>query len=209
MKCFLNVGGGDKGIAVPAYFEGWRHDRLDIDPAVQPEVLCDARELQKLAPQTDDAVYCSHNLEHYHRHDALKVMRGFAHVLKLEGFAQIHVPNILGMMKVVVEQNLDVDDVLYECPAGPVHVFDLIYGFQKKIEESGVDFFAHKTCFSAKSLMAAMMQSGFAFGAAGTNELDLYGFFFRTQPTVELCRMLGIGQAPVKPWTPSTNPLVQ
>ena len=37
----------------------------------------DARELASMAPQSFDAVYCSHNLEHYYGHDGNRALRGF------------------------------------------------------------------------------------------------------------------------------------
>jgi len=39
MRAVLNVGGGTKAIAIPAHFDGWRHDLLDIDPTGNPDVL--------------------------------------------------------------------------------------------------------------------------------------------------------------------------
>jgi predicted SAM-dependent methyltransferase len=90
----LNVGGNSKAIALPPVYQGWENVLLDIDPKGQPDVLCDARELAGLAGGEYDAVYCSHNLEHYHRHDVPKVLAGFRHVLKAEGFAHIRVPDM-------------------------------------------------------------------------------------------------------------------
>jgi predicted SAM-dependent methyltransferase len=107
----LNVGGGSKDIPLPPHYGNWRHDLLDIDPKGKPDVVCDARELHKLATAQYDAVYCSHNLEHYYKHDGPKVLSGFMHVLKSDGFAEIRVPDMNSVMKKVVESNLDVDDV--------------------------------------------------------------------------------------------------
>jgi hypothetical protein len=85
-KNVLNVGGNSKAIAIPRHFEGWTHDLLDIDPRGRPDILCDARKLTTLAPNLHDAVYCSHNLEHYFAHEVPKVLRGFHHVLKPRWF---------------------------------------------------------------------------------------------------------------------------
>ena len=54
----LNVGGNNHEIALPAHFNGWQHLLLDIDPAGQPDIVCDARELQRLDGATMDAVHC-------------------------------------------------------------------------------------------------------------------------------------------------------
>ncbi|MDD1610281.1 MAG: methyltransferase domain-containing protein [Methylococcaceae bacterium] len=128
MKKVLNVGGNSKLIPLPPEYEGWDHVLLDIDPKVYPDVLCDARELMGLAGAQYDSVYCSHNLEHYYHHDVKKVLAGFSHVLKADGFVFIRVPDMNLVMRTVVEKNLDIEDTLYQCPSGPIIVRDVIYG---------------------------------------------------------------------------------
>ena len=113
-KKFLNVGGNRKDISVPSFFDGWDHILLDIDPAGNPDIVCDALELQTLEPGRFHAVYCSHNLEHYYHHELSQVLQGFRHVLKPTGFALISVPDMESVMRTVVEKGLDLDDVLYE-----------------------------------------------------------------------------------------------
>jgi predicted SAM-dependent methyltransferase len=159
---FLNVGGGNKGIPVPRHYLGWRHLMLDIDPSGQPDIVGDAREMTALEPAQFDAVYCSHNLEHYFEHDVPKVLAGFLHVLKPEGFAEIRVPDIQAVMLSVAERGLDIEDGLYDAPAGAIRVRDVLYGFADKIARSGEDYFAHKTGFSPKSLTRALEAAGFA-----------------------------------------------
>ena len=145
IKKVLNVGGNSKDIALPDIYNGWTQVWLDIDPAVNPDVLCDARELLSLTGNTYDAIYCSHNLEHYYRHDVKKVLAGFYHVLKKDGFVHIRVPDMAAVMRTFVENDMDINDVLYESPAGPITIQDVMYGWGKEIERSGNDFFAHKT----------------------------------------------------------------
>src|SRR6266567_113293 len=67
----LNVGGNNKKIQIPACFAGWEHVLLDIDPKGSPDIVCDARRMLTLPPSQFDAVYCSHNLEHYYKHDGI------------------------------------------------------------------------------------------------------------------------------------------
>src|SRR4051812_19058162 len=100
MRSFLNVGGGNKNIPLPAYYEGWEHVLLDIDPKGKPDVVCDARQLSQLPTSQYDAIYCSHNLEHYYHHDVAKVLAGFLHVMKDNAFAHIRVPDMGELMKV-------------------------------------------------------------------------------------------------------------
>ena len=162
-RAVLNIGGNSKSIAIPACFDGWRHDLLDIDPLGAPDVLCDARELWKLPVRSYDAVYCSHNLEHYYQHDVIKVLKGFKMVLKKDGFAYIRVPDMLSVMNAMREKELDIDDVLYQSPSGPIRISDIIYGFQRQIEQSGNDFYAHKTGFTERSLTRILTDNGFPF----------------------------------------------
>lgn len=161
IKKILNVGGNSKAIAIPNCFEGWQHDLLDIDPRGNPDVLCDARELWKLPFRQYDAIYCSHNLEHYHRHEVENVLKGFRVVLKKNGFIFVKVPDLHAVMRRVIEEDLDIDDVLYIAPSGPILVRDVIYGYHLEIEQSGNDFFAHKTGFTQKSLVQVLADNGF------------------------------------------------
>ncbi len=159
----LNVGGNNKNIPIPQYFAEFEHLLLDIDPRGKPDIVCDARELGSLPATQFDAIYCSHNLEHFFAHDVPKVLGGFLHVLKRQGFAEIRVPDLDMVMKTYVEKKMDVEDVLYQSGAGPIMVRDVLYGFGKEIERSGVDFYAHKTGFSQKTLTKALFAAGFKF----------------------------------------------
>lgn len=157
----LNVGGNSKAIAIPAWYKDHAHLLMDIDPAGKPDILGDARELGAGKAGQYDAIYCSHNLEHYSAHDVTRVLAGFAHVLRPDGFAEIRVPDMDLVLKTYVEKNMDIEDVLYQSPAGPIMVRDVIYGYGRKIAESGADFYAHKTGFTFKSLGRALLEAGF------------------------------------------------
>lgn len=183
MKKVLNVGGNTKEIPLPAYYHGWDHVLLDIDPKGNPDVVCDARELTTLAPQSYESVYCSHNLEHYYHHDAKKVLAGFVHVLKKVGFVTVRVPDMDELMRTVVNKKLDIDDFLYSSPAGPITVRDVIYGYGVEIEQSGKDFFAHKTGFTQKSLHKILKAAGFTWIFIGAGNLEITAFAFLEKPT--------------------------
>lgn len=188
----LNVGGNSRAIALPPMFNGYRHLLLDIDPKGQPDLLCDARELASSPAAQYDAIYCSHNLEHYHRHEVPKVLSGFLHVLKPDGFAYIRVPDIAAVMKRVVEQGLEPDDVLYQAAAGPIQVLDVLYGWGMQIERSGVDFFAHKTGFSRQLLVKTLTAVGFGRVYSTSGDLEVRAFAFRNPPSAELAQRLGL-----------------
>lgn len=182
----LNVGGNSRLIGLPPEYQDFEHVLLDIDPRVKPDLVCDARHLSDLPPAQFDAIYCSHNLEHYYRHDVPIVLDGFLHVLKDGGFAQIIVPDIGAVMRVTVEKSLDIDDVLYTSPAGPIMVLDVLYGYTEEIARSGEDFFAHKTGFTAKSLVKALHYSGFSnvFVTDGSLEVNALAIKGELEPSM-------------------------
>lgn len=181
----LNVGGGSKTIEIPSHFHGWEHVLLDIDRTRNPDIVCDARELTALLPAQFDAVYCSHNLEHYYKHEVMSVLQGFLHVLKSDGFAEIRVPDLESVMKRVVERDMDLEDILYVSPSGPITVRDVIYGWSLEIERSGVDFYAHKTGFTATSLKSAIERAGFplVYPFVAEEAFDLRALAFKAEPT--------------------------
>lgn len=193
----LNVGGNSKDIPIPACFNGWDHALLDIDRKGNPDILCDARELSTLPAGQFDAVYCSHNLEHYYPHHASKVLRGFMHVLKDDGFAMIKVPDIRVVMKHVVDNAMDMHDVLYVSAGGPITVHDVIYGWGRQIEASGQDFFAHKAGFSAASLRDAIRKGGFGtvFIFESPDAFEVSAIAFKTAPTTAQRTLLDLGAA--------------
>jgi len=178
MKKVLNVGGNSKAIALPPQYAEFEHILLDIDPKGLPDIVCDARDLYRLDTGQFDSVYCSHNLEHFYRHDVKRVLAGFLHVLKEGGFAHIRVPDMQEVMRTVIGRGLDIDDVLYHAPVGPIMVSDVLYGYSVEIEQSGQDFFAHKTGFTQKSLLKALQQAGFLkiYIRTGNFEIDALAF---------------------------------
>lgn len=182
MKKVLNVGGNNKAIPLPPQYAGFEHVLLDIDPKGSPDIVCDARNLASLEAGQFDAVYCSHNLEHYYRHDVPRVLAGFLHVLKDKGFAQIQVPNIDGVMRVTIERGLDIDDVLYHSASGPIMVLDILYGYSVEIERSGQEYYAHKTGFTQKSLLKALQKAGFEKIYSGVGDLEINALAFKGMP---------------------------
>ena len=192
MKKVLNVGGGSKSIALPPQYAAFEHLLLDIDPKGQPDIVCDARQLSGLPAAQFDAVYCSHNLEHYYRHDVPRVLAGILHVMKDGGFVQIRVPDLTELMRVTVSQGLDVDDVLYTSPAGPVMILDVLYGHSPTIERSGEEFFAHKTGFTQKSLSSAVARAGFSSMFCMTGNLEINLIAFKGKPDPEVRALFGL-----------------
>ena len=195
LRLVLNVGGNHRDIELPAAFDGWQQHLLDIDPSGKPDILADARELKELEPGTYDAIYCSHNLEHYYHHEVPVVLEGFQHVLKPDGFADIRVPDIPGVMAEAIKRGLDIEDELYESPVGSITVRDVLYGHGGIIARSGEDFFAHKTGFSRESLLRLLKKSGFAHVFGGTANLEIRALAFRKQPDAWQRGLYGLPQS--------------
>ena len=190
----LNVGGGSKQIPIPAHYEGWDHVLLDVNPAPKPDVVCDARELAKLPAGLYDAVYCSHNLEHYWRHDLPRVLAGFAHVLHAHGFAEVRVPDMRAVFAEMLKRGMDIDDTLYQSDAGPITVNDVIYGFGRQIAQSGNDFYAHKNGFTQESLTRALGVAGFGMVFTALGAYEIRAIAFKQAPTQQQKALLGLPQ---------------
>ncbi len=192
MKTFLDVGSGDPSLPVPSYFDDWNRDRLDIDPTHKPQILLDARQLSTLPAATYDAVYCAHNLEHYHRHDGRKVIAGIHYILKPDGFLELRVPDLAAVMRAACAgAGLDVDDVLYRAGDADILVRDVIYGWHVPIEQTGSDHYAHKTGFTFDSLLRFVSPLGFPHYARGPGQpFEVRAWFFRQPPLPEIQQML-------------------
>jgi len=190
---FLNVGGGDEAIPVPPHFDGWTHHLLDIFERPGVDVVCDARRLQTFPPAQYDAIYCSHNLEHYYRHDVAGVLRGFSHVLKPEGFAEIRVPDVPALMQRVTQAGGNLDTVAYDSPSGPVTAHDMLWGYGPELQQSGRDFYAHKCGFTRDSLAQALNEAGFeqVFEVPPLGALEVHVMAFRRAPSAEQLASLG------------------
>jgi predicted SAM-dependent methyltransferase len=66
----LKVGCGPLGRAHGfAGFEDWQEVRLDIDPAVQPDVVVTMTDMSAVATGSIDAIVSSHNIEHLYPHE--------------------------------------------------------------------------------------------------------------------------------------------
>ena len=115
----------------------------------------------------------------------LVIMDGWGYSTKQEhnAVAAAKTPNLDRLARdytstLISGSGLDVEDTLYTSPAGPISVLDVIYGLGRQIESSGVDFYAHKTGFSNRSLIRVLRQAGFphTFSALGNLEINTVAF---------------------------------
>ena len=169
----LNVGGGHR--ILPPHYEGWIQDLLDIDPDVSPDICCDAKKIASLVAEGRyDAIYCSHNLEHFYQHDVPVVLGGFYHALKVGGFVEVRVPNINQLFLDIQAKHLDLMDVWYRVEGQPITFHDVLYGWHVAMKDGNL-FYAHKCGFTAISLEAALIKANFTNVRVIENGMELLG----------------------------------
>lgn len=191
-KTVLNIGAGGANIQIPPWYDGWEVIRLDIDPLVSPDILLDARNVGSL-PGRYDAVFSSHNLEHYTPSDAGVVLRGMISVLKPDGFADIFVPDVGTVLEKAGSNGWDLDTFLYQSAAGPICVRDVIYGYSTQIElAQHPEYMTHKNGFSRHTLSLVMKWCGFAHTLTTSSGYDLRCVGFRAMPTDEQLAAIGL-----------------
>jgi SAM-dependent methyltransferase len=158
----LHVGCGTASPAKlhPTFHDGtWQEVRLDIDPAVNPDVVASITDMNVVEDASYDAVFSSHNLEHLYPHEVPLALREFRRVLKPDGFALITLPDLQSVAQQIAEGRLD--DPAYVSPMGPVAPLDILYGFRPSLA-CGNLFMAHRTGFTGKTLGDALLAAGFA-----------------------------------------------
>jgi len=159
-RTVLHIGCGPRGSGVlPPELQGeqWREIRVDVDPAVQPDVVASMTDLRRFTDSSIDAVYSWHNVEHLHSFDVPIALKEFYRVVKPGGLAIIGVPDIQAVAAEVAGGNLE--GALYESPAGPISAIDILYGHRGMSQ--GNQFQHHRTAFTRESLQRALEAAGF------------------------------------------------
>jgi predicted SAM-dependent methyltransferase len=160
-KTVLNVGCGyPLRQKLHGHFQGpeWREIRLDIDPAVQPDIVCSITDISPISADSVDAVWSSHNLEHLQRHEVPLALAEFLRVLKPYGLLLLTLPDLQQVARLVVEDRLE--DSAYISQSGPITPLDMIFGHTASLAR-GNRFMAHRTGFTARSLHKLLIEGGF------------------------------------------------
>ena len=161
-KTVLNVGCGyPLRQKLHRHFHGpeWREIRLDLDPAVQPDIVCSITDISPVAADSVDAVWSSHNLEHLQRHEVPSALAEFFRVLKPSGFLLLTLPDLQNVARLVVEDRLE--DQAYASSSGPITALDMIFGHTASLAR-GNSLMAHRTGFTARTLQKVLTEAGFA-----------------------------------------------
>jgi len=163
LQLVLHVGcGPDTPPRLPeAFFPRslWHEIRLDIDPAVQPDVVASITDMAPVASGSVDAVWSAHNLEHLFPHEVPRALAEFRRVLKPDGVAMLTLPDLQQVAELVAQDRLA--EPAYLSPAGPITPLDMLYGHGASVAAGNV-FMSHRGGFTARTLEAALIGAGFA-----------------------------------------------
>jgi predicted SAM-dependent methyltransferase len=175
MPRFLHVGSGRyrKPQTIKA-FQGpeWDEVSLDIDKKVKPDIVDKLPNLAKVEPNSFDAVYSSHSLEHLYPHEVPVALEAFHRVLNAEGIAIIRCPDLQTIGAALAKG--EIDKPLYVSGLGPVAPLDMLYGFRPAMADGNL-YMAHHTGFTHKTLAEACAKAAFrgvlCFRMQNTREL--------------------------------------
>lgn len=173
-RTVLHVGCGPAAAGrLHAWFspDAWNELRVDVDPAVRPDMVASITDLSVIHDGEVDAIWASHVLEHLADHDVPVALREMTRVLKPDGFALVTSPDIVTAARAIVAGRLE--DVMYVSPAGPVAALDVLYGFRPALKR-GRRYMAHRTAFTEGRLGRMMVEAGFAEVRVATHGSDLW-----------------------------------
>jgi SAM-dependent methyltransferase len=174
-KVVLSVGIGIGPGRLHPQFQGadWREVRLDINPAVNPDIVAAITNMPVVASGTIDAVWSSHNLVQLYRHEVPLALGEFMRVLRPGGVVLLAVPDLQNIARLVVADRLE--EAAYVSPSGPITPLDMIYGHSPSLAR-GQHVVAHRTGFTPTALLKALMQAGFVdILLERSNEFELSG----------------------------------
>lgn len=161
-RLFLHIGCGPKrkeqttrGFNTPE----WHELRLDIDPAVKPDIVGTMTDMSAVADASVDAIFSSHNIEHLYPHEVPVALKEFLRVLKPDGFAVITCPDLQSVCALVAEGKLT--ETAYSSPAGPIAPIDILYGYRPAMAKGNL-YMAHRCGFTERVLIGTLRAAGFA-----------------------------------------------
>lgn len=175
LKRVLNAGSGSYAARKlhPVFArEAWQEIRIDIDPQAKPDLVCSITELESLfAPESFDAIWSSHTLEHLYAHEVQSALAEFKRVLKPDGFALITSPDLEAVASLIMDGGLD--QIAYTSPAGPITPLDMVFGHSESIAR-GHPAMAHKTGFTCASIGRRFVDAGFPIVLVKQEALNLW-----------------------------------
>lgn len=198
-KKFLHVGCGPKrkdqttrGFAQ----DDWVEVRLDIDAAVQPDVIGTMTDMAEVEDGSVQAIFSSHNIEHLYPHEVPKALSEFKRVLSEDGFVLITCPDLQSVCALVAENKLT--EPAYISPAGPIAPLDILYGHRPAMARGNL-FMAHRCGFTQNVLTGTLQAAGFAMVAlmVRPKAFDLWAVATKTACGENALRALAAAHFPV------------
>jgi SAM-dependent methyltransferase len=157
---FINAGcGSPENSRLPAFFRKWRQIRVDVDPALQPDVVANIADLSVIPDGSADAVWSAHCVEHLFAYEVPMALAEFRRVLRETGFACIIVPDLQAIAHWIATDRLH--EPIYESAAGPVTAHDMLWGFGQAIAR-GKSAMAHHCGFTPTPFLQCLKEAGFA-----------------------------------------------
>jgi SAM-dependent methyltransferase len=166
--------------------EDWAETRLDVDPAVAPDIVCSITDMRgRVADHSVDAIWSSHNVEHLDTHEVGTALREFVRVLSPAGFALIRCPDLRAVAEFIVANGPEA--VAYESPAGPITPLDMLFGHNASIR-AGQTYMRHATAFTQERLGRVLLEAGFDEVRTARVHFDLWAVAF--MPIADAARVL-------------------
>jgi hypothetical protein len=174
----------------------WTELRLDIDPAVEPDIVGTITDMKRVASASIDAIFSSHNIEHLYPHEVPLALAEFLRVLRPEGFAVVTCPDLQSVAALVADDKLD--QPAYVSPAGPIAPLDMIYGHRPDLAR-GQLFMAHRTGFTRTVLIRTLQEAGFAqvAGMQRARAFDLWAIAGKLRRDPAMFQQLAMTHLPV------------
>lgn len=160
-KALLHIGCGTAPRSrLPECFKTpeWQEIRLDINPAVKPDIIASLTDMSVVPSASADAVWSSHNLEHLEGFEVAGALAEIRRVLKPGGFALITLPDLQRIAQLIAEGRGE--EVMYTSPAGPITPLDMLFGHQASLAR-GNRYMGHRTGFTAERLGNKLTEAGF------------------------------------------------
>lgn len=128
-KQLLHIGCGVKDSnKLPPVFRKpeWQEIRLDNDASVEPDILEDIFELDKVKKESMDGIFTAHHLQKLPHHRIPAALKEIYRVMKEDGLLVACVPDLQALAAYVAEGTAD--QALYEEQGRKVTPIDMLYG---------------------------------------------------------------------------------
>lgn len=132
--------------------------RVDLDPAVQPDVVASITDLSKIPDGYADALWSAHCIEHLYAHEVGQALKEFYRVLADDSFACLIVPDLQAIGQFIATDRLH--EPIYNSAAGPITAHDMLFGFGLAISQ-GRTGMAHRCGFTPTVMMQRLREAPF------------------------------------------------